>query len=80
MKTTTHLINGFQFTIAGLISNVYVHAIVVFVIILGYNYLQWKRREINKLASKLKGPKAYPLIGICYQFIGSHQRKEYNTT
>lgn len=78
MNTTTHLVNGFKFITAELISNAYVNTILIVMIILGYSYIKWENREINKFASKLKGPKAYPLIGIAYKFIGTHERKEYD--
>lgn len=41
-------------------------------------YLKWKHRHFEKVASKLKGPPSYPIIGTGLECIGTHQRKTNN--
>lgn len=62
MKTTVYLI-----------ANIAIICIVVL-----WFYMRWNQRHINRLFTKLKGPKAYPIIGMAHNFIGTQQRKEFS--
>lgn len=60
MKTIAYL----KFTFI----NVIIYTII-FVVALWF-YIKWKNRRFEKLASQLRGPKAYPIIGMVHEFIG----------
>lgn len=51
------------------------YAVISFIVVLWCNY-KWSRRHFEKLASKMTGPPAYPIIGAGLQFVGTPQRKE----
>lgn len=68
-----HLADGFQL----IRSEWTTYTIILFItiiVILWCNY-KWSQRRIEKFATKLMGPPAYPIIGSALQFIGTHQRK-----
>ncbi|VVC39214.1 Cytochrome P450, E-class, group I,Cytochrome P450,Cytochrome P450, conserved site [Cinara cedri] len=56
---------GFQVTGSDLIVNV-----VIFSLIISWCVYIWNRRHYEKLASKIPGPPAYPIVGSMLQFIG----------
>lgn len=70
----TNVLDGFPLTTAILIVN----SAIIFMVIWWF-YIRWNNRHINILASKLSGPKSYPIVGVGYHFIGTPQRKEHNT-
>jgi len=51
-----------------------VYTIISFIVVLWCNY-KWNRRQIERLAAKMKGPPAYPIIGTGFEFIGTPERK-----
>ncbi|CAI6360436.1 unnamed protein product [Macrosiphum euphorbiae] len=61
--------------------------IIGIVLVMVWCYFKWQNRRFEKLAAKMQGPLAYPIIGIGYKFIGSSEQvmskiidlvKEYN--
>jgi len=52
--------------------------IIGIVLLMVWSNFKWKIRRFEKLAAKMQGPPAYPIIGIGYQFIGSSTRNENN--
>lgn len=71
MKIITYTINGLSFTLADLI----VYAAIILTVVLWY-YKKWNDRYIDRLDSKIRGPKAYPIVGIAHHFLGTSQRKK----
>ncbi|CAH1715441.1 unnamed protein product [Aphis gossypii] len=49
------------------------YALVSFIVVL-WCYFKWKNRHFEKIASKLKGPPSYPIIGSALVSIGTHQQ------
>lgn len=41
-------------------------------------YFKWRNRPFEKLATIIPGPKAYPIIGVLYKFIGSTSERKKN--
>ncbi|CAI6359143.1 unnamed protein product [Macrosiphum euphorbiae] len=61
--------------------------VIVVVLVVMWCYFKWHNRHFEKLAARMPGPPAYPIIGTAYQFIGSSEQimskiidlaKEYN--
>jgi len=52
--------------------------IIIAVLMVIWCYYKWKNRHFEKLAARMPGPPAYPIIGTGYQFIGSSERNENN--
>lgn len=50
------------------------YAVISFIVVLWCHY-KWNRRHFEKLASKMTGPPAYPIIGAGLEFVGTPQRK-----
>lgn len=53
------------------------YTLVSFIVVL-WCYFKWKHRHFEKVASKMKGPPSYPIIGTGLESIGTHQRKTNN--
>jgi len=52
---------------------------VIFVVLMmAWCYIKWQNRHFEKLAAKMEGPTAYPIIGTGYKFFGSSERNENN--
>ncbi|KAF0752653.1 cytochrome P450 4C1-like isoform X1, partial [Aphis craccivora] len=49
------------------------YALFSFIVVL-WCYFKWKNRHFEKVASKLKGPPSYPIIGTGLESIGTHQQ------
>jgi cytochrome P450 family 4 len=47
----------------------------IFLVIALWYYYKWNRKDVNRLAAKLKGPPSYPIIGSGLEFLGTPQRK-----
>lgn len=73
MITTAYSVDGFSF----IFTNLIVNATTLIIVVL-WLYMKWNHRHIDSLASQLKGPKAYPIIGMTYRFIGTQQGKPNN--
>ncbi|KAL4123114.1 hypothetical protein QTP88_015344 [Uroleucon formosanum] len=61
--------------------------IIVVVLVMVWCYIKWQNRHFEKLAAKMQGPTAYPIIGTGYTFFDSSEQvtskiidlvKEYN--
>lgn len=70
-STSKHSVSGFRLTRQELTT----YAVISFIVVLWCNY-KWSRRHFEKLASKMTGPPAYPIIGAGLEFVGTPQRKE----
>ncbi|XP_027840519.2 cytochrome P450 4C1-like [Aphis gossypii] len=70
MEAIIQSVNGFRLTMPEVIAY---PIILSFFVILWCRY-KWNRRHFDKLASSLKGPPAYPIIGSALQFIGTPQK------
>nr|DAD54391.1 TPA_exp: cytochrome P450 enzyme 8 [Aphis glycines] len=68
-STSKHSSGLLQMTITELTS----YALVSFLVVL-WCYFKWKNRDFEKIASKLKGPPSYPIIGSALASIGTHQQ------
>lgn len=62
--------SGFRLTRSELTA----YGVISFLVVLWCHY-KWSRRHFEKLAAKMTGPPAYPIIGTGLQFIGTPQRK-----
>ncbi|XP_050054621.1 cytochrome P450 4C1-like [Aphis gossypii] len=68
-STSKHSSGWFKMTITELTT----YALVSFIVVL-WCYFKWKNRHFEKIASKLKGPPSYPIIGSALVSIGTHQQ------
>jgi len=68
MEAIMQSVNGFRLTMPEVIA----YPIILSFFILWCRY-KWNRRHFDKLAARLKGPPAYPIIGSALQFIGTPQ-------
>jgi len=50
----------------------------IVVLVVTWCYYKWQNRRFVKLAARMTGPPAYPIIGTGYQFIGSSERNGNN--
>lgn len=75
MEAIIQSVNGFRLTMPEVIAY---PIILSFFVILWCRY-KWNRRHFDKLASSLKGPPAYPIIGSALQFIGTPQSERNKT-
>ncbi|XP_025419157.1 cytochrome P450 4C1-like isoform X2 [Sipha flava] len=48
----------------------------IFLVIALWYYYKWNRKDVNRLAAKLKGPPSYPIIGSGLEFLGTPQLME----
>lgn len=51
-----------------------VYAVILILTVL-WCHDKWKRRHFERVAAKMKGPSAYPIIGTGLQFLGTPQRE-----
>lgn len=70
MENIIQSVKNFRWTTSELI--VY-QAIFCFVVI--WCQYKWIRRNFEKVAAKMKGPRGYPFIGSSFNFIGTPERK-----
>lgn len=46
--------------------------LLIFILISFFIYYIWQRRNLLRLAQKLKGPIGYPIIGSAYKFLNAN--------
>lgn len=70
-SASKHSAGGFRLSKSELTA----YAIISFLVVL-WCHFKWNRRHFEKLAAKLGGPPAYPIVGTGLEFVGTPQRKE----
>lgn len=71
METAVRSVEGFRLTSPEFI----VYAVISFVVVL-WCHSKWSSRHFDRLAAKMTGPPAYPIVGAGLEFIGTPERKD----
>jgi len=59
------------------ITELILYAVISFIVIL-WCYFKWKQRPFERVALKMTGPPAYPIVGFVLELMGTPERKKYN--
>jgi len=70
VSSSKHSAGGLRMTSTELTA----YGVISFIVVLWCHY-KWNRRHFERVASKMTGPPAYPIIGAGLEFVGTPQRK-----